>query len=218
MLIGLVLPVIFILAALVTGALIGTYPADFAGAGGLVAIIEAQGVSLDGIPVAVLVASQFVGVLIGAFLNILPALGEEAGWRGWLVPRLLPRGPVVMIIVSGVLWGVWHAPLVLLGYNYPETPGWIAILSMTGMCTLVGAVFAWLRLRSDSVWPAALAHGSFNAAAGLSAVFAVAGSAVDPSSATILGWSGWIVPAGVVIVLLLTGAFRRPTAVPASDR
>ena len=96
----------------------------------------------------------------------------------------------------------------LLGYNYPTAPGWLALVMMVGMCTIIGAVFGWLRLRSNSVWPAALAHGAFNAAAGFSIVFSMAGEQIDTVHATILGWSGWIVPLVLVIILLATGQFR----------
>lgn len=209
---GLVVPVALVMAALVTGAWLEQYPADFAGAGGMIDLIEAQGVSVDTIPVGVLVAAQFLSIGIGAVINTLPALGEEVGWRGWLVPRLIAWGPVRMILVSGVLWGVWHAPLILLGYNYPGAPGALGLVMMIGMCTLVGGVLAWLRLRSESVWPAALAHASLNASVGLSFVFSASGSTVDTVSSTILGWSGWVVPLLVVMFLLVLGQFRSPRA------
>ena len=216
---GLIVPVVLILVALPVGALLGAYPADFVGLSGFRAILDAQtgGVELP-IPIGVLVAAQFVNVLIGAVVNLLPALGEELGWRGWLLPRLLRFGVVPAILLSGVIWGLWHAPLILLGYNYPGA-GWLGIVMMIGMCTVVGAIFGWLRIRSNSVWPAALAHGAFNAAAGFSFVFAAVGETVDTVQATILGWSGWIVPAVLVAVLVALGKFLAPVdagaAVPA---
>lgn len=221
---GLIVPIVLILIALPVGALLGVYPADFTGFSAFEAVIatelEAAGMGSLQIPIGVLVALQFVNVVIGAFLNLIPALGEELGWRGWLLPRLMPLGTVPALIVSGVIWGLWHAPLILLGYNYPGAPGWLGLLMMVGMCIVVGAVFGWLRLRSESVWPAALAHGAFNAAAGFALVFAAAGENIDTVHATILGWSGWLVPIVLIAVLLATGQFRpaarRPEpAVPA---
>jgi uncharacterized protein len=209
---ALVVPVALILAALVVGSLFGVYTADLVTFSAFREVLEAQlpegGVEALGIPLGVLVAAQFLNVGIGALINTVPALGEEIGWRGWLLPKLMPLGPVPAIIISGVIWGAWHAPLILLGYNYPGVPGWLGVLLMIGMCTVIGGVFGWLRLRSGSVWPAALAHGSFNAAAGFSIVFAAAESPIDTAQATILGWTGWLVPAVVVIVLVATGQFR----------
>jgi hypothetical protein len=79
---------------------------------------------------------------------------------------------------------------------------------MCGMCVVLGGVFAWLRLRSDSVWPAALAHGALNASAGLMFVFVMAGSGFSTFHAGVLGWSGWILPLLLVIALGLAGQFR----------
>ena len=170
------------------------------------------------IPIGVLVALQFVNVLIGAFINLIPALGEELGWRGWLLPKLLPLGVAPAILLSGLMWGLWHAPLVLLGYNYPTAPGWLGVIMMCGMCIVVGAVFSWLRIRSGSVWAPALAHGAFNAAAGFSIVFVAAGEVIDTTQATILGWSGWIVPLALVVILALTGRFSPPSSRAASEQ
>jgi len=211
---ALVVPVALILVALPIGAALGVYPADFVNFSAYRELLDAQlgslGVPVELPPIGILVALQLVNVLIGAFINLIPALGEELGWRGWLLPKLMPLGAVPAILVSGVIWGLWHAPLVLLGYNYPTAPGWLGVLCMIAMCILVGAIFGWLRLRSQSVWPAALAHGAFNAAAGFSLIMSAAGSTIDTTQATILGWSGWIVPLVVVVVLVATGQFRGP--------
>lgn len=215
MVLGLVIPIAISLAAVPVGAWLGVFPADFANLSGFAEMLAGEGMPADlGIPLQVLAGLQLVNVVLGAFLNVIPALGEEIGWRGWLLPRLMPLGAVGAIVVSGVIWGLWHAPLILLGYNYPLAPGWLGLVMMTGMCIIVGAIFGWLRLRSDSVWPAALAHGSFNAAAGIFVIFTMAGQPVDTVHASVLGWSGWIVPALLVVAIVATGKFRlRPTPV-----
>ncbi len=205
---ALLVPIALVIAALVVGSLLGLYRADLVEFSGFQAQLDALGAGELPVPIGALVAIQCAAVVVGALVNTIPALGEEIGWRGWLLPKLLPLGPVPAILISGVIWGAWHAPLVLLGYNYPTAPGWLGVLAMIGMCTVVGGVFGWLRLRSGSVWPAALAHGSFNAAAGLSFLFASADLPIDTTQATILGWSGWIVPLVLVVVLVATGRFN----------
>ncbi len=219
---ALVVPVALILAALPVGAVLGVYPADFVTFSGFEQLTNAQlaatGAPPLPIPIEALVALQFVNVLIGAFINLIPAMGEELGWRGWLLPKLLPLGIAPAVLLSGVIWGLWHAPLILLGYNYPTAPGWLGLLAMCGMCIVIGAVFSWLRIRSGSVWAPALAHGAFNAAAGFSIVFVAAGQVVDTTQATILGWSGWIVPIALVIVLAVTGQFSPPRDDRATNR
>jgi len=212
---GLVIPIAVVVTALIVGALLGVYHPDLVEFSAFRELVTAQlaaaGVDALPMPIGTLVAVQCVAVAGGALVNTIPALGEELGWRGWLLPRLLPLGPVPAILASGAIWGLWHSPLVLLGYNYPEAPGWLGVLAMMGMCTAVGGVFGWLRLRSGSVWPSALAHGSFNAAAGLSVVFSSSSHPFDPTQATVLGWTGWIVPAVIVAVLVATGKFRAPS-------
>ena len=214
MLLGFLIPVALILQALLVGSMLGLYPGDFTEFSGFKFAIQYQ-LALAGEtelpqPIGVLVALQFVNVLIGAFINLIPALGEELGWRGWLLPKLMAYGPIPAILISGVLWGLWHAPLILLGYNYPLAPGWLGLLMMTGMCISVGAIFGWLRLRSTSVWPAALAHATFNAAAGLMLVFVMRGKNIDTINSTILGWSGWILPLIFVAILVVTKKFSAP--------
>ncbi len=218
---AVVVPVALIFAALPIGALFGVYSMDLVNFSGFQAMLDEQ-LAAEGVgnlelplPVVVLVLLQLVSIPVGAFLNLIPALGEELGWRGWLLPKLLRLGTVPALLISGVIWGLWHAPLILLGYNYVDAPGWLGLTMMTGMCILVGAVFAWLRIRSESVWPAALAHGAFNAAAGSYLLFAAAGERVDTTQATILGWTGWIVPLIFVAVLLATKRFAPPKPAPA---
>lgn len=208
---GLFVPIVLVLVALPIGAWLGVYPADFQNFSAFEQLLAAQpGMGELPVSTGTLIALQLATIPLGAFLNLIPALGEELGWRGWLLPKLMPLGVVPAILISGVIWGLWHAPLILLGYNYPTAPGWLGLTMMVGMCILVGAVFGWLRLRSGTVWPAALAHGAFNAAGGSFVLFAMAGEQIDTTQATILGWSGWIVPLVLVVVLIATKQFAPP--------
>jgi uncharacterized protein len=215
-LLGIFVPITLALIALPVGALLGVFPADFVNFSGLEQLLaeraQAAGVGALPLPVSVILGTQLLILPVAAFINLLPALGEELGWRGWLLPKLMPLGEIPAILISGVIWGLWHSPLILLGYNYPDVPGWLGVTMMIGVCIIFGAVFGWLRLRSNSVWPAALAHAAFNGAGGTFLLFIMAGEHVDTTQATVLGWSGWIVPLALVMVLVATGRFRRPTA------
>ncbi len=205
---GIIVPIALVLAALPVGALLGVYPADFANFSAFEQVLgEQAGAAEIPLPTGALIVIQLAALPLAAFVNLIPALGEELGWRGWLLPKLMPLGTLPALLVTGLIWGLWHAPLVLLGYNYPDAPGWLGLTAMVAMCVLVGAVFGWLRLRSGSVWPAALAHAAFNGAGGTYLLFARAGEHVDTTQATILGWSGWIVPLALVVVLIATGQF-----------
>ncbi|MFD2368052.1 CPBP family intramembrane glutamic endopeptidase [Pseudoduganella sp. GCM10020061] len=206
------------LASLAAGALFDVYAFDLQHLSGLDALLreklagrEAALAALP--PLHVVAALQVVLVFAAAPLNAVGALGEELGWRGWLLPRLMPLGTVPAILISGIAWGLWHAPVILLGYNYGATPSWLALACMCAMCIAVGAVLSWFTLRAASVWPAVIGHGAFNAAAGLYLVFGRAGQEIDPTVATPLGWTGWIFPA--LLALLLFHFTRHRHGTPA---
>lgn len=157
-------------------------------------------------PVQVIVFAQLAMIPVGGLFNSLFAFGEELGWRGWLLPALRPLGTWPALILSGVIWGLWHSPIILLGYNFGRTDI-TGVLFMVGGCVAWGILLGWLRLRSASVWPAVIAHGSLNAAAGMILIFAAAQP--DLALAGPLGVAAWVVIAVVVIVLVSTGQFRR---------
>lgn len=153
----------------------------------------AASATATGIPAAVLVLIQVVAIPIAAVVpNGLFAAGEEIGWRGYMLPRLLRlTGVPTAVAVSGAVWGLWHAPVILLGYNYSR-PGIDGLLLMVIGCICVGAWFSWLRIRGGSVWPAVFAHGALNAAAGLYLLVS-ARPDVDGAAAGPLGVAGWVV-------------------------
>lgn len=204
----LVPPVLVALGVLVA-AVLGAVQLDPA-FGGFAAQIEAvlpEGVPMP--PLGVVVAAQFAMIPVGALFNALFAFGEELGWRGWLVPALRPLGTWPALLLSGVIWGLWHSPVILLGYNFGRTD-LSGVLFMIGGCVAWGILFGWLRLRSGSVWPAVIAHGALNAAGGM--VLVVAATQPDMALAGPLGVATWIVVAVVVVVLTATGQFRRQPA------
>ena len=152
--------------------------------------------------------------MLGPAVAGLPLLmflvfGEEVGWS-YLLPKLLPLGLWPALLLSGVIWGVFHAPFTLLGYHYPDQPGWVAIFAFTLASILLGTLMAWLRLATGSLWPAVIAHAAANGVA--SQVPAAFGAPSDPAGATfhttLAGWPGWLVMAAAVAVLAATGRLR----------
>ncbi|MFJ4173696.1 lysostaphin resistance A-like protein [Microbacterium sp. NPDC089696] len=211
----LVPPVVVVLSVLVAAGL-GFIRLDLAFSAYAAQIEAAVPAGTPLPPIGLLVLSQFAMIPLAALVNSIPALGEELGWRGWLLPALRPLGIWPTLLVSGVIWGLWHSPVILLGYNFGRTDA-TGVLLMVAGCVLWGVLLGWLRLRSESVWPAVVAHGSLNASASL--VVLVSATQPDMALAGPLGVAGWIVTGAVIMVLLLTGAFRpRPEPVAASER
>ena len=112
-------------------------------------------------------ATWLIGVPLIAILVVLStmtwALGEELGWRGFLLPRLVERiGFTGACLVSGLIWAVWHYPgLLWADYNAGTDPAY-AVACFTAMVVAMGFILGWLRLRSGSIWPCALLHASHN--------------------------------------------------------
>ena len=204
-------PLIVFLIVLVSAAL-GLVRLDLVGFSGLAEALapalEAAGVDPASVPIQAIAISQIAAIPLGALINSLFAFGEEIGWRGWLLPALRPLGVWPALLLSGVIWGLWHAPVILLGYNFGRTDA-VGLLLMVGGCVAWGVLFGWSRLRTGSVWPAVIGHGALNAAGGLVAVLAAAGEAPDMALVGPLGVVSWAVLAVVVAVLAVCGQFRR---------
>ncbi|WP_228278307.1 CPBP family intramembrane glutamic endopeptidase [Brevibacterium limosum] len=165
---------------------------------------------LDSVPIGLAVIGYLLIMVISSVVTVFVAIGEEFGWRGWLLNSLRPLGAWPALLIVGAVWGLWHAPLILLGYNFGR-PDITGLGLMVGGCIMVGILFGWLRLRTGSVWPAVFAHAGLNGSAGMLMILLIdaAASSPDPALTMILGVSGWIVSAVVIVVLVATGQFRR---------
>ena len=161
-------------------------------------MLAAQGV--ENVSAGLLIAIQLlIGALFGGIINLPFALGEELGWRGYLLPKLCQSmSPNRAILVSGVIWGLWHAPMVAMGHNYgvgyPTAP-WGGILAMVGFCIVTGAFLSYLTIRTQNVFPAAFGHGALNAFAAAPVYFVASGvynPFVGPLPTGIIGGIGFI--------------------------
>jgi membrane protease YdiL (CAAX protease family) len=107
--------------------------------------------------------SLLTAAIPGVLLSILFALGEEIGWRGVLVPNLSKFTTfTLMALISGVIWGLWHYPLIVTRLYAANTNLLFQLVCFTVGIIGVAAMLAWFRLRSGSVWPAVLFHAVHN--------------------------------------------------------
>ena len=154
---GYLLPVAYATTAYLLVWFTGLAPADFAG------FLHASQKSLQ-IGTGAGGLNAVLIMTFGVLQSGVSAAGEEIGWRGFLVPALAQRLNFTGVaLVSGVIWALWHYPLILFGTYDSTAPKWVALLCFTTMILATGAMAAWLRLKSGSVWPAVMLHACHNA-------------------------------------------------------
>lgn len=120
-------------------------------------------------------AALVVVMLLSPWLNLIPCLGEEWGWRGYLLPKVAQRMKFLpTILLTGFIWGIWHAPIIVTGHNYgvgyPGYP-WAGVGAMCLFCIVGGTLLSYVTLKVKSCWPAVLAHGALNGTASIGALF-----------------------------------------------
>lgn len=148
-----------------------------------------------------------VELLIGTLILTVFVFGEEYGWRGYLLPRLLTLGEIKGTILVGCMWAFWHLPLLLVGLNYPGHSPLLTIPVFTLAVICLSFVFTWFyRATAGSVVLAALLHGSINAYGdGLSA-----SEVVPDGNPVIVGSGGVVAMAALLIgILVVYGVKKR---------
>lgn len=149
-------------------------------------------------PATFLLILMSSGLIAGATINALLAFGEEVGWRGYLLKQFAGKNFLFTAIVIGAVWGLWHAPLILMGHNYPSHPV-VGVFVMIVACVCLAPVVQFIRLKSGSVVAAAIFHGSFNAFASLGILF------LDHTDELLTAPMG---VAGIVVFLITLGALH----------
>lgn len=143
-------------------------------------------------PWGLMAVTFFSGLFAGATINAFFAFGEEIGWRGFLMKELQGKKFLYVALIIGLVWGLWHAPLILNGHNYPQHPV-AGVPMMVVLCLLLTPMLMYFRIKSGSVVVAAVMHGTVNALAGLSNLF------VTPANDLLYGAPGL---AGLLTLLL----------------
>lgn len=166
----------------------------------------AHKMAIAGHPVLTLMKGIFVCVTMYLPIAASFAAGEELGWRGFMLTRLRDARVPRPVFVSGILWGIWHMPLILSG-QYVVGPS-VAWSCLGFALTVLGgaAIVAWCRLVSGSIWPAIIFHASWNAAIQGAFDPAARGVREHGRAALWLGEAGFLVAA--CTLLLAWGLWR----------
>lgn len=105
-----------------------------------------------------------LAVLMNPIGGILQCLGEEFAWRGFLLPALAEQiGRFKGVLVSGTIWGIWHAPIILTGFNYGTEHPVLGMLAMILFCIVVSGLSSWLYFKTSNLWPSIIFHAALNA-------------------------------------------------------
>jgi len=116
-------------------------------------------------PLSIFVAYPLT-VVVNGLVGTPLGFGEEYGWRGYLLPRLLPLGEVKATLLLGLIWGLWHLPAIIIGLNYPNQPLWAALAVFTANALLLAFPFTWLYTASGgSPFVVGVMHATLNAVA-----------------------------------------------------
>jgi len=112
-------------------------------------------------PRVLLLVTGVQAVLLSPFIALPIAFGEEWGWRGYLQSELIKMGKIKGVLILGIIWGIWHAPLILMGHNYPGHPV-LGVFLMTAYTICLGFVLSYAVLKSGSIILAAFLHALNN--------------------------------------------------------
>lgn len=121
---------------------------------------------MESLPIHPFWIALIQGLYAAVTINAVIGFGEELGWRGFLLKELSHMNFWKASTIIGIIWGIWHAPLILQGHNYPQHPQ-IGIIMMTLFCLLLSPIFTYITIKSKSIIAAAILHGSINATTGL---------------------------------------------------
>ena len=175
------------------------------------ATLEATGAPIETLPISIelLMLAQCVqAVFLAPIMNFITCFGEEWGWRGYLLPKVSKHfSTIPTLLITGIIWGLWHAPLTIIGHNYglgywgfPFT----GIGMMCVFCIVLGVFMSYVTLKTGSCIPAILAHGAVNGIAAIGIYFTFDGGNpfVGPSPTGIIGLVPFILVAIPMVIHL----------------
>ncbi len=111
----------------------------------------------------VIIIFFIVNGIIGMFSSISTALGEEIGWRGFLVPELSKKFNYTSVsLIVGGIWALWHYPLLIFGTYNNGTPFWFGLICFTFLVVSTSFIYTWYQIKSGSLWTGVMLHASHN--------------------------------------------------------
>jgi len=181
------------LTALLVPVIVGAVAYGVAWSTGLSTFTPSDQYSFVANPALRLLVSLVLATTVGTFFSCISAAGEEIGWRGYMLTRLIDAGVPAPILTSGLIWGLWHVPLIVSGQYAAGDQPWLSALLFLLMIVPAAFLFARVRLHSGSVWPAVIAHAAWNTV--IQAVFDRWTTGAESAR--------WVGESGVLVVLTM---------------
>ena len=152
---------------------------------------------------------QPIAAIVSGIIASFAALGEEAGWRGYMMPKMIKLwGIRKAVVIGGILWGMWHWPLTYVGHNFGmEYTGYpfTGFAAMCVMCIFMGIILTYVTCKSGSIWPAAFLHAINNASPSVLQYFInhenVTGWRSDSAAAFLICMLPMMVIAGFILII-----------------
>lgn len=160
--------------------------------------IEQAKQSISKLPISYMWIVLFQGLFAGITINAVAALGEELGWRGFLLNQFKEMSFIKAALIIGFIWGIWHAPLILMGHNYPQHPQ-LGVFMMVLLCMFWTPFYLYITIKAKSVIAAAIMHGTMNATVSIS-IIAISGG--DDLTSGIAG-----IPGFIALTIFMIGLF-----------
>ncbi len=175
----------------------------------LVAVYAENGKIVEPSELRTTVLSQMAAaVILAPLLNCMTCFGEEWGWRGYLLPKMAKKFDLIpMLLINGVIWGLWHAPLTVMGHNYgTQYSGYpyLGIAAMCVFCIVLGILFSYVTMKTGSCIPAIIGHGAANGFASSMVYFTDNGGnpLVGPGITGIIGGLPTMITAVLLIYIM----------------
>ncbi|MCJ1655339.1 CPBP family intramembrane metalloprotease [Staphylococcus sp. NRL 16/872] len=173
------------------------YPNQFLNSSELQHRMKDTFIFIPGVPALIsLLIPLALNLTVGIIFSIIAYLGEELGWRAFMYPQLTKLGLTKGLIIGGIIWGLWHLPLILMGHNYPNHPI-LGNIMMILMCMPLGIILYYSYIKSGSIFVPAIMHGIFNQFSSTLTIFSIKESQFDP---LIYGSTGII---GIIILSII---------------
>ncbi|MDD4489310.1 MAG: CPBP family intramembrane metalloprotease [Paludibacter sp.] len=160
---------------------------------------EQMRASVESLPLHPVWITLMQGLIAGITVNAIAGFGEELGWRGFLLKQFKDMNFMKASILIGFIWGIWHAPMILMGHNYPDHPV-AGVFMMTILCILLSVIFLYITIKSKSVIAAAVLHGTMNATNGISIMLIEGGNDLTVGMPGAAGFIALIIAIAVLFV------------------